>query len=42
MELMETKMLLSHIEEATSHELSAPNYDLNGKICSEINSKSEL
>jgi hypothetical protein len=34
---MESKILLAQIEEATSPELTKPNMELNGIICSSIN-----
>jgi len=39
---MESKVLLAQIEEATSHELSAPNEEINAKICYIICSKPDM
>ena len=38
----ESRNLFAQIEEATNHELTGPNTELNKKICQYINSKIEL
>lgn len=39
---MESKILLAHIEEATNPSLSAPNMELNFKICSIIDQSADM